>query len=58
MYQKLQKFDIYWHGGGPSIAMWYFILEGSPICSMIEKVAYYVKWKMYYIIPYFLSEIK
>ena len=33
--------------------------EGSPICSMIEKVVYFVIWKMlYYIVPYSLNEIK
>ena len=37
---------------------WCIILEGSPICSVIEKVVYCVIWKMlYYIVPYSLSEI-
>ena len=54
MYQILQKFDIHWYGGGSLLAM-----EGSPICSMIEKVVYYVIWKMlYYIVPYSLSKTK
>ena len=57
MYQILQKFDIHWHGGGRSIAM--IIIEGSLICSMMEKVAYCVMWKIsYYIVPYYLSEMK
>ena len=58
MYQILKTFDIHWHGGGPSIAIWCIILEGSPICFMIEKVVYCVIWKiLYYIVPYCFSEI-
>ena len=51
----IEKFDIYWHGGGPPIAMLFHLRR----VSMIEKVVYYVIWKMlYYIIPLSLSEIE
>ena len=56
MYQILQKFDMYWHDGGPSIAMMYHLRRVSDLlcnwkscllCYMKDVVLHYsilLKW--------------
>ena len=43
MYQILQKFDIHWHGGGPSITMMYHLRRVSDLLYDWKSLLCYMK---------------